>query len=196
MTTIITAVNQAIITAGAELLSDGALDAPGAGDETARLVNALWPLQRDAVLRAHPWNCADTYRLVATDGDAPEWGFVYAIPWPSEPYCLRVLALSAGDEAVTHRVVRGRRIYTNTKGPLQLRYVARVENPALMDPLLVEAIGARIAARLIYRKASNRGLKNEAWDLYREILAEARAVDGQEGTPEDDFADLFLEAWN
>ena len=56
------------------------------GDESkaAGLCNHRWPAVRDAVLRAHPWNCAMAQAELAAGAVAPLWKWEYKYNLPTE----------------------------------------------------------------------------------------------------------------
>ena len=57
----------------------------------ARICNQRYAFVRDAVFRAHPWNCLITRASLAQNSTAPTWQYTYAFSLPTDPYCLRVL---------------------------------------------------------------------------------------------------------
>ena len=54
--------------------------------DAARLCNALWPEQRDTVLRDHPWNFAQRRAALALLVTAPTWKYSNAFQLPNDPY--------------------------------------------------------------------------------------------------------------
>lgn len=155
--------------------------------KAARLAARRYGPVRDAVLRAHPWNCAMARAELAAAEPAPAWGPSRSYPLPTD--CVRVLRLQ--DHAASFRI-EGRRLLTD--GAPRILYVRAVTDPNLFDPLLVEAIGARLAADLAHPITQSTTLVQVMWDLYRQKLQEARGVDGQEGSPEALIADVWLAA--
>ena len=61
--------------------------------ERARLCNAFYEDARDACLRSHPWNFAITRASLTQLSDSPVYGYDYQFALPTDPYCLRVLAM-------------------------------------------------------------------------------------------------------
>lgn len=186
MSSLVDIYNMALGELAADLVAD-----PQQLTSNAKILAARYDDVRDAVLRAHPWNCAITRARLASMGDAPPFEYDYQFKLPNAPYCLRPLELVG----VTSKwVVEGRRILTNEAGPLNLRYIARVENTEDLDALLVQAIAKRLASVCAYKiTKKERGV--ELLNEYQKVLAEARAVDGQEGWPEDaEFESSILEA--
>ena len=151
----------------------------GEDSKAARVSNQRYDSIRDAVLRAHPWNCAVTRVNLAPDTDAPAFDWDYAFTLPTDPYCLRVLRLDYLD--IEFRV-EGRKIVTNEQS-INLIYIARVTDPNTYDTLLQEAIAARLAADVSYTLSQSTSLTQNMYSLYEQKLKEARFVDATEGTP-------------
>ena len=151
----------------------------GEDSKAARVSNQRYDSIRDAVLRAHPWNCAVTRVNLAPDTDAPAFDWDYAFTLPTDPYCLRVLRLDYLD--IEFRV-EGRKIVTNEQS-INLIYIARVTDPNTYDTLLQEAIAARLAADISFTLSQSTSLTQNMYSLYESKLKEARFVDATEGTP-------------
>ena len=147
--------------------------------KSARVTNQRFDYVRDAVCRAHPWNCLITRRTLAKDADAPTFGFTNQYTLPTDPYCLRVLRLDYLD--VDFRV-EGRKIHCD-EDTLNLIYLARITDTNEWDQLLVEAIAARLAADTAFALVQSTSLVGTLYSLYETKLSEARFVDATEGTP-------------
>jgi len=147
-------------------------------DTTAALLcSNLWPQVRDAVLRAHPWNCAVKRANLAPKVEAPVYGFAFAFALPAD--CLRLLE---ADTAYDYKV-EGRDILGD-ENPLYIRYIYRNEDPQSYDTLLVDALTAAMQAELAYPITKSTTQQEAAWKLYSEKLKLARAVDGSEDSPD------------
>ena len=147
--------------------------------KSARLTNQRFDYVRDAVFRAHPWNCLVTRRALAADTESPEFGFTNQFQLPTDPYCLRVLRLDYLD--VDFRV-EGRKIHCD-EDTLNLIYLARVTDPNEWDQLLIETIAARLAADTAFALVQSTSLVGTLFQLYEAKLSEARFIDATEGTP-------------
>ena len=145
-----------------------------------RLCNQRYEFVRDAVMRAHPWNCLITRASIAADATAPAFEFTYAHTLPVSPYCLRVLR---PQDPNTIFKIEGRKILANAT-PFAFIYVARVSDPNEYDQLLVETIAARMAADISYALVNSNVLTQTMFALYEQKLSEARFVDATEGTPD------------
>lgn len=151
----------------------------GEDSKSARITNQRYDYVRDAVLRAHPWNCAVTRRALTSDTDTPAFGYENQFTLPLDPYCLRVLGLDYLD---IDFVVEGRKIVTD-EDTINVKYIARVTDPNEYDQLLIEAIAARLAADTSFALVQSTSLTQSMFGLYESKLSEARFVDATEGTP-------------
>ena len=149
--------------------------------KAARLCNQRWPAVRDAVLRAHPWNCATAQAELAASAAPPGWQYQAGYPLPAN--CLRVLSVSVGGAALEAWEVQAGAILCNASGPLEVCYIQRIADPRLYDPLLCEALTARLSATLAYPITASTALAQSFWGMYADKLREARGVDAREASP-------------
>ena len=168
-----------IINSALNMLGASNIISRGEDSKSARITNQRYDYVRDAVLRAHPWNCAIKRVTLAADSDSPTFGFTNQFTLPTDPYCLRVLRLEYLD--VDFRV-EGRKIHCD-EDTLNLIYIARVMDPNEYDQSLVEAIAARLAADTSYALVQSTSLTGAMYQLYDNKLSEARFIDATEGTP-------------
>ncbi len=162
-------------------LGEEPISSLGDGTKAARLCSQRWPAVRDAVLRAHPWNCATALARLAASAEAPAFGRSRAFPLPTD--CLRVLAVECGGADVEDWEAQSGALICDDDGPLDLTYVRRLEDPRLYDALLVEALTARLSATLAYPLTASSGLGQALWNAYADKLREARGVDARESSP-------------
>lgn len=144
----------------------------------ARVCNQRYEFVRDAVFRAHPWNCLITRTTLAADSDTPAFEFDYQHTLPAD--CLRVLRPQDPDTVFK---VEGRKIISSTT-PFPMIYTSRVIDPNQYDLLLIESIAARLAADISYALVNSASLSQLLMATYESKLSEARFVDATEGTPD------------
>jgi hypothetical protein len=149
--------------------------------KAARLCNQRWPAVRDAVLRAHPWNCATTLVELAASATAPSWKWSASYPLPTD--CLRVLTVATCGTPLSAWEVQAGSVLCDETGPLSVAYIRRLDDPRLFDPLLCETLAARLAATLAYPLTASTSLGQAFWSLYADKLREARGVDAREASP-------------
>ena len=156
-------------------------------NEAARKCKVYYQQAVDATLRAYNWNCAMARAELAQETATPAFGYAYQYALPQE--CLRVLQL----ERLTLKFkVEGKKLLTN-EGTAKILYIKRI-GAGEMDPLLVDAVAARLAAELAYALSNNRSLAELMMEAYEKKKAEAGCIDAQEGTPDDLEVDSWLNA--
>lgn len=176
-----------------QLAEETSLD-PAQGGIQADLTR-VWPMCRDEVLAAHPWNCSLVRTTLAADAAAPAYGFSYRYTLPADPYCLKVWRVGLDDERPRVKwVVVGRKIETNRSAPLPVLLGARVEDTQLYSPGLVSTCAARLAAAVAYKLTDSRTKEEMMMAFYRDTLRAQRSVDGQEGVLDYDDGSLIEEA--
>jgi hypothetical protein len=156
------------------------------GSAEAVQIKAIWATCRDSSLRSHPWNFAIRRAEIPNEAAAPAWGYDRQYLLPNDPWCLRALELrdeGRGRILDAEWNVEGRYILTNLGSPIFLRYVARVPEVELWDPLFIEALSDRLAADLAEPIIKSSEAHERFMRRYKERVAEARSMDGMEGTP-------------
>ena len=159
--------------------------------KSARLCARNWPVARDAVLRAHPWNFAIKRRVLAPEAlstaeAADQWGFTYRFPMPAD--MLRLVEVR--DLSAAEYQVEGRSILANTSA-LYVRYVWREEDPNKYDSTFFDVAATRLAFEICEPITQSNTKKDALWQEYKDQMSEAKSFDGQENPPaqfeEDDW---------
>jgi len=148
--------------------------------KAARLVDLRYHDIRDAVLRAHPWNCATKRVTLAETTETPAYGFTSCFQLPSD--FIRLVEMDRRDRNFR---LEGRKILADYS-PVHIKYVFRITDVADMDDLLRQAIAARLAAELSLPLARSAERMSALWAIYKEKLSEARFIDSVEA-PNDAF---------
>lgn len=144
--------------------------------KAARICNQRFAFVRDSVFRSHPWNCLTTRTSIAPDTTAPAFEFTKQFTLPTDPFCLRVLALS--DTDILYKI-EGRKLLCN-ESSIEMIYIGRVLDGNQYDLLLIEALAAAMAADLAYPLVGSSALGANMYQLYQNKLTEARFVDATE----------------
>ena len=177
-TSVIEICNNALLDLGEDVIMSLSDEGKAAG-----LCNHRWPAVRDAVLRAHPWNCAMTQAELASVTAAPLWKWEYKYTLPTD--FLRIVQIvGQGGTEIADWEIQGGIILCNEDAPIYISYVRRETDPKKFDALLDEALSARLAATLAYPLSGSTSLAQSYWTFYQEKLTEARGVDAREGVPE------------
>lgn len=167
-----------------DLIGTNSITSLNDNSKAARLCNRNFGPVRDAVLRSYPWNCAMTRARLPALVTAPAFGYARAFQLPQGPdpaYCLRVWEINGEPAEDIDYQIEGRTIVTDEAAPLDIRYVARIEDPTLFDPLLDDAIAARLAVDIAFSLVSNATLVTELRNAYVAKMNEARMIDAREG---------------
>ena len=149
-------------------------------NEAARLCNGRYVYNRDATLRAYPWNCAMARETLAQSAVLPVWGYAYKYALPTVPLCLRVISI----EEDYKWKIEGRWLVTDAP-TCNILYIARLTDVNDMEVLLREAIAARLAADICYALTGSSTQQDKMWLLYEQKIRQAKSVDAQEGVPEE-----------
>lgn len=149
--------------------------------DRATLVANLWPNALEAILRAHPWNCAVRRVALAPDATAPDFDYANQFTLPGD--CLRKLSVGLKGQQQAHEV-EGRKILSD-ETVLYLRYIYKNDDVASWDALLVQAAEAYMAMTCAYPITKSASMFDMMANLWGKKLREARTVDGQENPPED-----------
>ena len=143
--------------------------------KNARECNAAYERRRDTTLRRHRWSFASQRASLAADSTAPAFGPANYFTLPTD--CLRVLL---PDEVDTDWAIEGRKIATDWGAPLEIRYIARITDPNTMDPMFREALSIDLALTLCEVITGSNQKAAGLRDEMRDVLAEAKRVNGIE----------------
>lgn len=150
-----------------------------------RLANDTYKDLRDSLLRMHPWKFAMVRTSVPELAATPDWGWSHQYPFPATPdYCLRVWWVQNQNIETGNWTVEGRRIMTNFETPLPILFVKRVDDENLMDPIFRDALSAYLASEWAQTLTKQDSIEQAMGQKFQLKLAEARAANGQEGTPQ------------
>jgi hypothetical protein len=149
-------------------------------NDRARLASNLFESVRNDVLRSHPWNCCIKRAALASDTEAPafDWDFQFTLP---SDY-LRTLAVGEAGSEIEFKIESGKLLCDDN--PAYLRYVARNENAATWDDMLVQAMTLAMAAKMAYSITQSSAMRDSMAAEYERHMKRARAVDGQDDTPD------------
>lgn len=162
------------------LLGDNPISSFNEGSDRALLASNLWDNARQAVLRAHPWNCAKEMVALAPESTTPAFDWAYQFLLPGD--CLRVLSVGE-DGYPDNYIIKGRRILADIN-PLYLTYITDNEDVASWDALLVEAMQRYMAFSMAYPITKSAAMRDSMYTEYTRLFGQAKSVDGQEEPPQ------------
>lgn len=187
-------VNRAIRKLGGNPITsmDPSVDA----SEEARIINEIFEVTRDEILRAHPWNFAMKRIDLPADVAVPAWGFKYQYTLPTD--CLRVYEIQ-NDPPYK---VEGGKILTNYSttpspaGQLFLLYIARIKDANLYDMGFVDTLASKLAVDMVEALTQSSSKKAALLAEFEETFAQARNADAKEDgsiiRKEDDWINIRL----
>lgn len=170
MTSVVALCNRALAKIGDELIIASTDD----GTKAARYCKALYADTRDFVLRSYPWRFALKRYVLAPLVEAPLFGFARQFAMPSD--CLRVWRLEDDEPFQTEG---GMILYDGSV--LRFTGIRRVDDPALFDPMFVEALALKLAAELAVPLTASVALKEQLNGEYRAFVAQAKTASAMEG---------------
>jgi hypothetical protein len=175
--------NRALQKLGAKRISSLTQDHPN-----ARSMNAAFERVRDAELRRYDWSFAIARASIAADASGPTWGDWNRYTLPND--FLRLLRDDESGANVDWKI-EGLYILTADDAPLEIRYIARIEDPAYYDALFLEALAGRLALETCKESTDSTVDKESIKNDYDRDIAEARRVGAIEKPaqefPEDDW---------
>lgn len=148
--------------------------------KAARTISAVMFMERDAELRAHPWNFAWRRASLPALTIAPAFGYTHQYQLPAD-----WLRFVKPDDISREWAIEGGLILANEAGPLNIHYVRRVDEPGLFDPQFAIVLACRVAMTACEELTGSAAKKQAISQELREARAEARRIDGQENPPED-----------
>jgi hypothetical protein len=118
---------------------------------------------------------------------ASEYSNAYNLP--ADPFCLRATEMYNTESPFK---VEGRILLTD-EGGVDLKYIALITDPSLWSKTFVAALVSMLAYKVILPLKQDAQAKAALYTLHKDILLEARASDGQEGTPEEVAANELID---
>lgn len=160
----------------------------------ARECNRLYGPARDAMLEAHDWGAARKRKILALLEDTYSgWDFAYS--WPSDCLVPRKIYDGTGDltgtvyDPETDRYIQtgkieyeigvnddlNRKLILTDKEDAELIYTAKVTDANLYTPMMVQALGYRLAADLAVPIRADSKLGQNMLNAFFRTVGEAQA---------------------
>lgn len=175
--------NRALQKLGAKRIESLTQDHPN-----ARSINASFDIVRDALLRKYPWSFAIKRESIAADASGPTWGDWNRYTKPND--FIRLLRDNESGYAVDWKI-EGDYILSADGSPLEIRYVARIEDTNKYDACFVEALASKIAYESCEEITGSTAKQDRAQADYDAAIADARTTNAiekdSEEFPEDDW---------
>lgn len=185
MTTAVSICSQALL-----MLGDKPIASFDDNTDRALVASNLYPVVRNYLLRVHPWNCATKRIVLSPDTTAPVFGYAYRFRQPDD--WIRTLQVGQYDaQMIDYRHESG--WFLCDEPAFYLRYIWRNEDESTWDALLIHAAVQTMRQVFAYPITSSTSLEELVITVARNVLKEARAIDGQD-QPAETFGDFPLMA--
>ncbi len=157
----------------------------------ARSMSAAFNLVLRAELRRYDWSFAIKRESIAADGDDPTWGDYNRYSLPND--FIRLLRDDETGQAVDWKV-EGRYILTADVAPLEIRYIAFIEDPTLWDAGFDEAFACKLALQCCEEITQSTSKKGGIAADYDFEIAEAKRTGAIEKAAQEFPEDSWLNA--
>ncbi len=157
-------------------------------NKRARLCNQQYKPNRDKLLRMHPWNFAIKRVTLNPLVSSPPFGPLNEFQLPSD--LIRIYKLF--NQENIHK--KEQDTLVSSDGTIDLIYIFKVENVALMDVSFQELLALMLAADISYALIQSNTLTQSLWAQYREERKEIRSFSSQESFPDSLQPDTFTDA--
>lgn len=183
-------------------IGNGAMQRLGAGriesltqdSPNARSINAAYEPARRALLRKYDWGFAIRRESIAADGDQTSWGGHNRFVLPND--YVRVIRDNESGQRVDWKIESaadvGVYIVTDDASPLEIRYLADVDDPNFYDATFIEALECAIALRTCQEITGSSAKKDGIKDDFDTAIAEAKRTGAIEKDAQDSPEDSWL----
>lgn len=141
----------------------------------ARSMNAAYEPVRDALLRKYDWAFAIRRDSIAADGSETSWGGHNRFGLPGD--YIRLLRDDESGYELDWKIesddTLGLHVVTDDASPLEIRYIARVDDPNLYDSTFIEAFECALAMKCA-KQITGSDANDKVLMAYDEAVNEAK----------------------
>lgn len=152
----------------------------------AKLCNLMYDDLAEEVMSEGAWSSTIKRASLAKTTNTPAFGFTDEFQLPTDPFCLRVLAINDLTPGDYDYRIEGDKLLANIS-TMKIKYIGRLTDTQSYDPMLKRAIVSRLAAELAYPITGNLQTANAMQEIYRLHIVDGLAADGTQGSTEDVF---------
>lgn len=167
-------------------------------NKRARTLNQMFDEVLDSELRRYRWKFTITRDSLPALATAPAWGYDYQYPLPADYLALvqvNDIYVRAGTGVALWQVEAGH-VLTNIEAPLKIRYVKRVTNPGLFDPMFAEALACKLAMEACETLTQSETKFSRMAEMYKASMIDAQRQDAIENPPDELPQGSWLDARN
>lgn len=150
------------------------------GTDAANACANLYPEVRDALLRAHTWDCAKKRVLLAPLTEPPLFDYAYQYQLP--PDWMRTIQIGQRGCSLDY-MIESQRILTDATS-LPLVYVFKNTVESTWDGLLIDVMTAAMTSVLAYPITQSASEEQVKEAKFQTTFKQAKAVNGQDGPGE------------
>ena len=174
------------------------IESLGQDHPNARSMKAAYDRARKKLLRQYDWGFATRRDSIAADGDETLWGGHNRFVLPND--YLRFLRDDESGYRLDWKIESdenvGVYIVTDDASPLEIRYIADVDDPNFYDAMFIAALELQLALDTCIEITQSASKKSLIKEDFNDAIADARRVgaiekDAQEA-PEDDWVSARL----
>jgi len=153
------------------------------GTKQAQALKRVYLDTLNALLVEHPWHFAKKRAALAASAATPDWGFARSYPVPTD--FLRLLAMKDGRDFSLEADGSGAQaILCDAVPPLQILYLAAVDDPGRLPPHFVEALASKLALDICEDLTQSNTKKDILSQMFTVDLAKAKRINGLQQAPE------------
>jgi hypothetical protein len=173
MSNYVTIANLAAIKMGTQ----ARISAPNDDTVLARKIAQIWDIERRATIREGAWNFAMRREGVAAAAGAVPYPWQSAFPLPAT--ALRLIEV-LNREVGSDFQLEGRAVLCDTAGPLYLRFLIDVPEPAEWDESFAEAFACRLAWKAGKSICGSTYSEDQGAADYAQAMGKAKSTDSLE----------------
>ncbi len=145
--------------------------------EEATICQVIYYQARNQLLVVYPWGFATKRATLQQNVVAPDWGYTYAYPLPSDYLKIQLIA----DEDINRFEVEEKQIVTDAS-TCKIKYTAEITDVGAFDEKFVFLLPYLIKAMMAYAITGKRTIEVSAWQLYQEMEIDAFNSDSSENS--------------
>lgn len=180
--------NQALLELGVDTMTT-------TSDETrqAKLINSVYDGIVDRVI-AHGYYPSTIRRATLSQlSETPAYEYSYQYSLPADPFCLRVISVNENNPGEIDYKIEGDKLLTD-ESSVKIKYIARLEQEADMDPFLKEVIIYTLAYKICMPLTQDKQLKRELFTFMRDAERQAQSAAALQGVPDKiNYSDILDE---
>lgn len=159
--------------------------------KNARTMNVAYEPVRDALLRKYPWSFALKRAQLPADASVPVHGPARSFTLPTD-----FVRLHAPDTLANYNdrdwIIEGRAIRTNDSAPLDVRYIAKIIDPNVMDSLFRELLSINLAMETCEEITQSNIKLVQLREDRKTLMREAKASSAFETIPAEAPEDVWI----